>query len=54
MLDLLHDAGQQFQRGGIRPVQVFEDREHRVLVVQPFELSQDRSKGALLASLAGE
>ena len=54
MLDLLHDAGQQFQRGGIRPVQVLDDREHRVFVGQPFELSQDRGKGALLASLRGE
>ena len=52
--DLLDDAGQQFQRGGIRPVQVLDDREHRGFVSQPFELSQDRRKGSLLASLRRE
>ncbi len=54
MRDLLHDAGQQFQRGVVRPVQVLDDREHRVFVGQPFELPQDRGKGSLLALLGGE
>ncbi len=49
--DLLDLHGEQVERGGIRPVRVLEDDQHRLPRAEPLELPAQRFEGACLDRL---
>src|SRR6516164_5565169 len=51
MVDLWENEVEELPRSRIDPMQILKDHQDRLLTAQPFKLSQQRRKGALLFAL---